>query len=337
MPYFVEFLRAKRALIVVAVILGLVLLSAVVLRLATLSSPTFESRAYELQNSPTAHVTSQVLADGTHRTIVDDPAKRRHAVIDRNGSSFHMTVTEPSDTISGHDRVALGSVHVKETDVNGMAHVVVSYNISIPLTVLLLMTLPFGLLVATILAGPLAKENDGHLELAWTKPTSRVQYALLAVATDVAAIWIAQIVALAVFLLCIVIFVMPRFLFGDSLPATFGLAALGTVAWYAMLTGASSSLKRGLGLIVGLGWPIAIIVPAVAGATSHSDNVVLQTLHVIFTPLAYIDPLHYLMFNSHGAHDVGPLGPIAYSILALAVLAIIYIAAAVLQWRRVEA
>lgn len=337
MVQYVEYLRAKRALFVVAVVLGLLLLAAIVLRLVALKSADPQFMVADLRHSPTAHVSTQQLADGSTRTVIDDPAKNTHAVIVKKDGYFRMDIDEPSSSARNRSDNVFGSIAIHENRNSGMSHITISthHRFMIPLDVLIVATIPIGLLAATMLGGALAKENDGHLELAWTKPASRERMALQAIGIDAAAIAASQVVAVAVYLCCILLFHVPSFSTGVTPPFIAILVALlSPIAWYAALTAWSASIKSHLGMVIGLGWPAALIVPGVAHATKNLTGLVGHAVHVVFTALSYIDPIAYMSFGQ-GAHKMTPT--VEGTLLALALLTAFYIATSVLQWRRLEA
>jgi len=343
---YVEFLRAKRALFIIAIVIGVIVAIAVAMRLYSLNGGTPGSWIDRIQYSPTAHVTKAQLPDGSERVVVDDPAKRTHAVIVRKGRSFVMDLTEPSGARTEHGTVSMGNFSVSSRVKNGVSHTVVSYQpLSFPLGWLFLFSLPIGLLAASLLGGPLAKENGGHLELAWTKPVSRDRYALSAIGIDSAAIAISQLAGIVGMLLCMVMFTVPKVVLTPPSGLQILLAFLGPFAWYAMLTGISASLRR-VGLVVGLSWLFAPNILGVAQATAHSELAPIRLIHAIAQGVAYLDPIAYLSAHTNFI-DVMPvgtsssgngvftsLGPI---VGVLFVLSLLYIAAAVVQWRRVEA
>lgn len=340
--YFVEYLRAMRALRIVGIILALLLVIALAFRLSFLNHGTPQTYINDLQNSPTAHVTKTQLADGTMRTVVDDPAKRTHAIILQRGRAFQLDVTEPSSEAKAHshDNMSMGSLHMNEDTHAGMSHLTVSYNGGADITwaALFLGSVLMGFLVATMLAAPLAKENDGHLELAWTKPVSREQYAGAAFAVDIATIVLSQILCIAVALIAILMWTVPTLTLGSGGWTMIGLSLFVPIAWYACLTAFSASLKRGPGMVIGLGWFAALIIPSVMAATEGANTPFGQALHFVFKALAYLDPIVYFP-SSHGQSAVhGNLTQsLGGSLIAVACLSLVYIAVAVLQWRRVEA
>jgi hypothetical protein len=192
-----------------------------------------------------------------------------------------------------------------------------------------------GLLVASILGGALAKENDGHLELAWTKPVSRERYALSSVAVDAIAIIVSQLLTIAVSLAATLMFLVPRFSYGPNLAWAILLAFAGPIAWYALITAASASLKRGPGMVIGLGWVAAVLIPGIAGALQGAANVnsIAAWFYAIFHALSYIDPISNFSFHK----DQTTMMPLPAAVGVLLALIAGYVALAVAQWRRVEA
>ncbi len=342
MVYFVEYMRAKGALRIALILLGLALLAAIIVRLSVHGAGV-NDWASTIETSPTAHVTRTQLPDGSTRILVDDPARRRHAIITKHNGSVVMDIREPgSSSDRSHDNVVMGSMDVNTSSHGGVSHVMVHYNprFSFDLGLLFLATIPMGLLVGTILAGPLAKENDGHLELAWTKPISRERYAVQAFGIDVLAIALSQACTFAIILLGTLLFIVPGFTYPAGLWWYVVLAAVGPIAWYGVLTAASSSLKRGPGLVIGLGWFFAIFIPAIAGALEGAARVnsVAAGFHAIFRALSYLDPIAYLSIKSGPSTATSLyLGASWVTVAALAALAIVYLAVSVVQWRRVEA
>jgi hypothetical protein len=337
--WFVEYARAKRALVIALILLGIFFAACVALRISVHGSH-WEAT---LENSPTAHVTRTALADGSQRIVVDDPQRQTHAVIVKHpNGGMDFDVTEPRGRHSRHGDFIMGSTSVTEDVQGNTLHTRLHYaNNDIPrfdLGVLFLVTIPMGLIVASILGGMLAKENDGHLELAWTKPVSRERYALEAIAVDAAAIVCAQLLTIAVTLLATLMFFVPRFGYEQQMGWDILYALAGPIAWYALITAASASVKRGPGMVIGLGWVLAIIIPSLAAALRGAAglNAVAAWFYTIFNSLSYIDPIAYMSF-SVGRHSTTMMLPLAQSAGVLCALVAGYVVLAVAQWRRVEA
>lgn len=337
--WFVEYGRAKRAIRIALIILGLFLLATILLRF---SVHNWHWEA-DLENSPTAHVTRTHLPDGSTRIIVDDPQRATNATIVRHpDGAVDMDVVEPKAAggASRHDDLVMGSTTIRETVQGDKLHTVLHYSHRPPsfdLAVLFIATIPMGLLVASILGGALGKENDGHLELAWTKPVSRERYAVASVLVDAAGIVISQLLTIAVALIATLMFFVPHFSYGSYLGFDILTALAGPIAWYALLTAASASLKRGPGVVIGVGWLAAILIPSLGQSLARAAqfNAIAAWFYAIFKGLSYLDPIAYFSFNT-GSHG-NFLLPITVSAWVLCALAVGYIALAVAQWRRVEA
>jgi hypothetical protein len=332
--WFVEYARAVRALRIAAILLGIFLAITIILRLSV-HDGHWEAR---LEGSPTAHVSRTNLPNGSQRVVVDDPQQQTHAVIVKHpGGAYDMDVTEPRG--HHHAEFIMGNSSMVSVNVKGnRTHTRLHYVPETPtfdLGILFLVTILMGLIVASILAGPLAKENDGHLEIAWTKPVSRERYALESIAVDAIAIVLAQLLTIFVALLATLMFFVPRFAYGPNMGWEIVFAIAAPIVWYALLTAASASLKRGPGMVVGLGWVAALLVPGLAGALQGAAtiNVIAAWFYAIFHALAYIDPLSYLAFNKNQPVFM----PFPNSVGMFCILIAVYVALAVAQWRRVEA
>lgn len=335
MFYYVEFLRAARALRIVGIILGLMFIAGVIARVSIGGSFVVDDVATALERSPTAHVTRTQLPNGDTHVVVDDPKKNVHAVIDHHGGSATVSVVEMRGAGARGPRHETVTRVFSSSDTSHALRSGVS-GVNFFWEGLLWATIPLGLLVATLLAGPLAKENHGHLELAWTKPVSRERYALAAGAVDAGAIVLAQVAAVVMALLVAVMWGIPRIGFEPGGVVKIGIALVAPIAWYACLTALSASMKRGPGAVLGIGWVVAIVAPVIAGGTENASWAVARMIHVVSAALSYIDPLTYVWFQ--GADSVAALARAeSKALVVLAAMAVVYLALAVVQWRRVEA
>lgn len=333
--FFIELQRAKRAIIIASILVALFLVTTIIIRLSVHTGHW----QTDLQNSPTAHVTRTQLADGSTRIVVDDTARQTHAVIVTHpGGSIDMDVAEPKTDARHPENFDIGSMNMNSEVRGNVRHTTVHWTQETPtyqLGVLFLFTIPMGLIVASLLGGALAKENDGHLELAWTKPVTREKYAVASLVVDAGAIIISQVLCVAVTLLATLMFFVPRF----GWPATTGwhllTAFAGPIAWYALITAASASIKRGPGAVIGLGWVAALIIPGVAQALHGvaQYNGIAASFYAIFHALSYLDPLSYFSFHN----DTTTFMPLQAGAGVLCALILGYSILAVAQWRRVEA
>jgi len=335
--YYVEYARAKRAIFIALILLGLFFLTCLIVRFSV-HNTHWET---DLEGSPTAHVTRTQLPDGSTRIVIDDTARQTHAVIVKHaGGMLDMDITEPRKGSTHHGEFIMGSSSMNSNVEGNTLHTTIRYKPQVPvfkIGVLFLMTIPMGLIIASILGGPLAKENDGHLELAWTKPVSRERYALASFAVDSAAIALSQLLTIAVTLLATLMFFVPRF-GTESNMGWYILAAIAApLAWYALLTAASAWLRRGPGLVIGLGWIAALLIPGLAQALAGAAKVnpIAAWFYTIFHSLSYLDPIAYIA-TQHGHSGLLAI-PAAGGAGILCALLVGYLALAVAQWRRVEA
>ena len=335
--FFVEYARAKRAIYIALILLGIFLLATIVLRLSVHDGHW----QTDLQGSPTAHTTQTRLPDGSTRIVIDDAARQTHAVIVKHANgSVDMDVSEPRTGSRHSGEFIMGSSSMNSSVEGNTRHTRIHYLPESPvykLDILFLATIPMGLIVASILGGALAKENDGHLELAWTKPVSRERYAAASFIVDSAAIVLSQLLTIAVTLLATLMFFVPRFGWENDTGWYIFVALVGPLSWYALVTAGSASLRRGPGLVIGLGWVVALLVPGLAQALGGAAQVnpIAAWFYAIFHGLSYLDPIAYLQLN-HGRAGLFALS-IAASAGVLCALFIGYLALAVAQWRRVEA
>jgi hypothetical protein len=189
--------------------------------------------------------------------------------------------------------------------------------------------------LATVLGLNLAAENDGHLELAWTKPVSREGYALGVFAVDIVAMAIA--ILFTTLLAAVVIDVYAGFQVvrlsnpGDSVQALLycGLPLL----VYAWVTALSASLKRNRGAAAAIFWPLML-------ALALLSLIPVAAVHAVATTLNLLNPV-VLYSTSHGSSDVqtssatAHLAPVWGFAWGWAVAALL-LAASVFQWRRLQ-
>ncbi len=187
-----------------------------------------------------------------------------------------------------------------------------------------------GGIMATIFGSTLARENDGHLEVAWTKPHSRAQYATTAMLVNAAGIMFCV-------LLGFVALVLGVFTPGMHEQMNWNLSAssaddllafaLFPLAWYAVIVALSARLRGGA-LVQSLIWPVALVLLAL-----HQIPFT-PVWHSLFAALNIVNPLSYLSYSTMGGRDVNAG---AFAVFALALFAVGGWAFATMQWRRLEA
>lgn len=204
-----------------------------------------------------------------------------------------------------------------------------------------------AVIIATVLAAPLAKENSNHLEVVWTKPVSRTVMALGMFGVDTIGILISMVFAVIFIIAAGSLFVRPHIVIDQPTLPVLALCVLAPIAWYDLLTAASASMKRGYGAVLGLGWFLALIVPGLAIGLTQVESPIFHLLGVVLSVLTFLDPIAYMHLSTdlspgNGQPSVGFMfgifsAPAGVRAAILLVLSILYSTLALLQWRRLEA
>jgi hypothetical protein len=182
---------------------------------------------------------------------------------------------------------------------------------------------------ATVLGLNLAAENDGHLELAWTKPVSREGYALGVFAVDIAAM--AACILFTALCAAVVVDVYAGYQAvalssGDALLETLAFCGLPLLV-YAWVAALSASLKRNRGTIAGIFWPLMIVLGVLQSLAVPAVHAVASTLNML-NPIA----VYTAVYTPNGNGSGPSVWMYAWGWLVAAIL----LAAAVVQWRRLE-
>lgn len=189
--------------------------------------------------------------------------------------------------------------------------------------------------MATILGSTLSQENDGHLELAFTKPYSRATYAATVIAIDMAAIVLALLIGFGFVAIHIVLgHPNERIVAGSDAAMNALRYTLFPLAWYAVIAGLSAgTLCKSAGVVQGLIWPVAFVLVALRDAPFNA------AWHNAFVALNVINPLTYISYHNHGDVTIVAASQLQLveSAAMLAALVAAGWVAATLQWRRVEA
>jgi hypothetical protein len=340
-----EWLRVRGCLKWTGIVLGVLFVVGVVLRIAVIGA---EHSVYgwmaRLKTDPGTKVTDTVLPDGTKRTSIEDPVKKMRVILDDRGwNGKHIVIYDWSPTakqdLSERWRGGVASVVYTPDKYGRGERLDIDTDGTTPAISYLVAGLVLALIVATVLGAPLAREADGHLEVALVKPVSRERFALEIILVD----WLGLIATFAggtIFAILIhAIFDLPHITFGPRDAAALAGGIVAPLAWYGMLTAATASMKRGYAAIVGFAWPVAAIVLALS-LVQPEGNLVLTAVHDVAWVLSWIDPLSYMHFGSatpqvggNSAHFLSGAG----QLVALVVLSIGYAAIAIVQWKRIEA
>ncbi len=337
---YVEWLRVAVALKRTAIFLGIVVAIAIAARIWVAYYGPVDALSYvnSVQHDPASHVAVSTLPDGSKRTVIDNPAKQIHLeVTDRgygdeivrivrsSGAQAPLVFGDADMHRSTHGGQTDITVETKQEDLGSSA---VEFGVAGFI----------ALIVGMILAGGFARENDGHLEIALTKPVSRTELSIRIMLVNVTGIlgaWIMGVVATY-----IVIALFMGFHFGVTVrDCQLAVAVLlGATAWYALLCCATASLKRNYGIILGTAWIAGQFIPILARIPNDAPPL-LGVLRVIATPLSWIDPFTYARVSVAlpSAAQMMRVYPYAVEIPILAALTIAYALFAILQWRRVEA
>jgi hypothetical protein len=187
--------------------------------------------------------------------------------------------------------------------------------------------------MATVLGSTLALEND-HLEVAWTRPRSRTNYATALMGVDVAAILLAQLIAFAFIMLHMALYHRTEPLVSgpnDALNAV--RFALFPIAWYGLIVALSAGMRGRAGMVQGLIWPIAITLVVLAVVPLP------EIWHRIFAAINLVNPLSYIEYHERaGQIFAGTALPnVALAVTALGVIVVASWFAATFQWRRLQA
>jgi hypothetical protein len=342
---FVEWLRVRGVLKWTAIVLVALEALLVVLRISLLSLGSNDALSFVhgVETNQTSRVTHATLPDGSSRTVIDNAKEGVHVVVDDRGyQGKRIQIFESSAHALHHlhKTIAMGDLHVETLPSGNVTVTTIEAGRPEDLAYYFGIASFVGLIVGTVLGAPFARENDGHLEIALTKPVRRESLALGMIGADLAGIGAAWIMALLFLIIGHTIFEAPHYIFGpyDGMVVVLGL--LGDAAWFAMLCAATASLRRAYGAVLGFAWPVAFVI-AVLGKVDLSSSQLGQVIHAIVTPLAWINPFSYLHFGPAFTVNGKPAGSMAvvpgYELPMLLILALVYGALAIIQWRRVEA
>jgi hypothetical protein len=336
---YVEWLRVRNCLRIVAIVLAIFVVLAVVLRISANRYMSSEAWIAHMATQNGAKETQTVLPDGTKRLIIDDPSDNTHIIVDDHGyAGRHIVITEPTHRAHHeHDNVKFGSIHVSESQHGSMTTTVIDTNGAVPMIYYMALADFVALIVATVLAAPLAREIDGHLEIALTRPISRIRYALGVIGVDVVGILAASVLTVIAFYLCQLLFESPRLDFSGINARAVAMGVALPLAWYAMLCAATTWLHRAYGAVQGFAWPVAGFIGLLT--LIEPSNTVALFVHDIAWVLSRLDPLSYVQTATPSS-----TGSISYvgnnfmqRISIVSLMFVVYSALAIWQWQRVEA
>jgi hypothetical protein len=333
---YIEWLRIRNCLRTVAIILAILVVLAVVLRVSFARYTSPATWVANMTNDPRSKVTHSVVAGGIKRTVIDNPADQTHVVIDDRGSAgSHIIVTEPSSrSHEDSDFSHIGNM-VSSHSSGGITTTVIDTHGSVPMIFYMAVADLVAVIVATILAAPFAREIDGHLEIALTRPCSRLRFALGAVGVDVVGILASSLLTIVALYLCQLLFETWRLDFTgeNGLAIVMGVAL--PLAWYAMLCAATTWLNRSYGAVLGFAWPVTLLITGLTHV--QPSNTVAVVVHDVAWGLSRLIPLSYVhLAGTSGVDNYAGLS-FEWRLLAEILFFVVYGAIAIWQWQRVEA
>jgi uncharacterized membrane protein YjfL (UPF0719 family) len=322
---YTEWLRVRGTLKWISIVLGVLLVFCGIARVATFRYDV-TGFVNGIKNAPGSKTTVTTLADGTKRTIiVNDREQITVTMDDRGYDGQRIDIVEPRQHHGDSENMLVGSISVETNTAGNTEERVVETNNPTFFGDFTIIGLVMALIAATILGAPFAKESDGHLEIALTKPIGRTSLALQTMLVDCAGVAAAFAIGVVFGFIFHAIFQSLKIRVTWQDASSIAVALLGSIAWYAMLNALTASMKRAYGVVLGLAWPIAGLVLVLAGLPQ--GQVVRDILRTIFHYVSFIDPLNYL--------SLAVVTP--NQLILLAVLALVYGTLAAVQWRRVEA
>ncbi|MFN2527727.1 MAG: hypothetical protein ABR584_03320 [Candidatus Baltobacteraceae bacterium] len=330
--YYVEFLRVLRTLRIVGLVLAAVILLSLVLR--PFSHGGFNETG-TIAGVDASKVSVRVNADGSQTRSFTGTHGQHVTIVVHPDRTETITVDDPAYAGKKDEaQVQIGPVKVKTTRSGRHRVSTITNDMKLPFSILVLISGCAAAIVATLFGLALSRENDGHLELAWTKPASRETYALTAVAMDVAGILATGLSMLFTILLVLAVYGgFPYLVAGDHALLTALFSIFFALSFYGIVLAATSSMRRG-GLVLSLLWPAALILPGLVRVEWMNLGTVARTLNTV-NPVAYL----YAFATSPEATRLFTLMPNGAAIQFLAPL-VLFIAGVMLslaQWRRLEA
>ena len=213
----------------------------------------------------------------------------------------------------------------------------------IPLPALFAIAAFFASGFAARYARTLSEENEAHLPVAWTKPVSRVRYALTTIGVDAIGILASFALTLGVIFLFLAIFgATPYVAVTPDTPMQLLRYLALPFAFYGLLTALTASFgKAGRGII---GW--GLLFSFIMALFSNFD--LPAPWKTIVTAINYVNPLSYSSYQHTSGNDTvnvmaGPHGStfttlaLTFDFAALTVLCVAGLVAGIYLWRRVEA
>jgi len=255
---YVEWLRVRNALRVTAICLGISIVICFIVRLSIVAQ--FGDRSIVTRiGSEKDTVTTHSVVDGYDRTTMTNAREHATVVIEDqpDGSKIIQVTRSGHFGNEGTNDVGIMGIQVSTTETAGVEKTTIETDKPVPFAIYLGIAAVIGLIIATVLGAPFARENDGHLEIAFLKPIGRTSNALGVILADCVGILASGVMTIVAFAIMQAFFELPHFDFGGINATAIPLAIVLPLSWYAFLNASTASLKRGAGAVVGLAWPAA--------------------------------------------------------------------------------
>ncbi|HEY7980968.1 MAG TPA: hypothetical protein VID19_05750 [Candidatus Eremiobacteraceae bacterium] len=192
-------------------------------------------------------------------------------------------------------------------------------------------------IIAMIFGCALARQNDGHLPLVWTRPVSREQYIITVTAVHLAGIAIAFVMTLAAAISVFAIFgALHALTMAGEAPVDAGIVGrmvLFPLAWYGLVLAITASTRGGAGFMAFGAWIVGSVL--VGFDASHLFG---GAAGIVINVIDHINPLYY--FSGHfddSGRNQSLVSNVDVAMVGLAAIAVAGYAAAIAQWRRLEA
>lgn len=333
--YFKEFLRVRNSLFWYTLTLAII---AAIIAIVAVTSPEDKSTTSVSHDASGNTVVTTKYGDGGRSvTATDKFGNKTITITDRHHKSHTWTIkvgpagswTQTTTDSSGKTVTLTG----QGADAEPAVDTGKSGADDIPWVALLVPAGMIAAILATVLGSTLAVENS-HLEVAWTTPRSRTQYATALMIVDAIGIVIAQLIAFAFIIVPIATLAKVSKLIGgpdDALNVVRFI--LFPLAWYGLIVAFSATMRGKAGIVQGLIWPIALGLALASAAPFPA------VWHRIFAAINLINPMSYITFDEHGTQIMtgSALTNVTAAVAILALMVVVSWFAATFQWRRLQA
>lgn len=192
-------------------------------------------------------------------------------------------------------------------------------------------------IIAMIFGCALARQNNGHLPLVWTRPVSRDRFALTITVVHLAGIAAAFVMTLAATLAVFAIFgALDAITATGEVPvnsSTITHMVLFPLSWYGLVLAITTSMRSGAGFMPFGAWILGSLLVGLDASHLFSG-----ASGIVINVLDHVNPLYY--FSGHfdqGGSNQSMVTNVGVAIAGLAGIAVVGYVAALAQWRRLEA